>query len=251
MTQETTWFDQIFECAEGWRALVANRLPNPAPRTTARAPCNLCFPVRWRSCNLRPFDNIYTSSPPPTDLSGNTSTRGFDSLRPTQYLMAFQVRRTRTPVNVCGCRFPPSLVHARIGYLRMSACVYRCSREEFQSHNSHLHRYHRSPRVLSHPTSNAHHKDPPLAHPGRALPGFQHPNPARPPRHVEIQLLIPPPTPPGTPIPTPRPLSRRLPRVSNHNRLSSQNPYRIWTSTLSSCDVLETRSGLGNPSRSG
>jgi hypothetical protein len=175
----------------------------------------------------------------------------FDSPRPTQYLMAFQVRRTRTPVNVCGCRFPPSLVHAHIGYSRMSACAYRCSRAEFQPHNSHLHRYHRSPRVLSHPTSNAHHKDPPPAHPGRALPSFQLPNPARPPRHVEIQLPIPPPTPPGTPIHTPRPLSRRLPRVSNHNRVSSQSPYRIWMSTLSSCNVLETRSGLGNPLRSG
>lgn len=32
MTQETMWFDRMeFECAEGWRALDANRLPVPDP----------------------------------------------------------------------------------------------------------------------------------------------------------------------------------------------------------------------------
>jgi hypothetical protein len=45
----------------------------------------------------------------------------------------------------------------------------------------------------------------PPAHPGRALPSFQLPNPARPPRHVEIQLPIPPPTPPRNTDPHPAP----------------------------------------------
>lgn len=111
-----------------------------------------------------------------TDVSGNTSTRGCDFPRPTRHLMALQVRRTRTPVNVCECRF-----HA-IARARLHGCsrtAYRCSRAEFRFHNSHPHRYHRSPQALSHPTSNAHHKEPHPLHPDRALPSFQHPDPAR------------------------------------------------------------------------
>lgn len=181
MTQDTMCFDRMeFECAEGWRALDANRLLGPSLEdgTQALQPLFSGSMALMQPQAVRQYIYILfpTSVPtfPVTHPPGAVIPLG--RLDISWHSKFGEPGRLLTSVSLS----IPAIACARLhGCSRTSSYAYRCSRAEFPAHSSRFHRYHRSPLVLSRPTSNAHHRGPFLAHPDPVLPSSQYPDPAR------------------------------------------------------------------------